>query len=342
MRVQNKTRKSNFLKKLFIKFCRFFDYEIVDQGDLSFPITNKKGSKDLSNLGIQSLVLPMGRIKIKKPIRSLDIILRTCTSVNMLSQSKKRVFKSTKKNYSLKTLKSIINSINNNKKIFKKIKVKIIIIDHNSDKKVIEKFKKILKKQFFKSEILNLNINFYKKKIKKINQQGKKVTDNQISNMSNINQSLNIAKKCDDLVYLVEDDYLHKKEAIEEMILSYERISSQIGKDLIMCPADYPYLYNKLENSKIILGNNCHWRSIKESLCTFLTSKKIINKHFKKFISACEFEHYPFEKPFHDIYKKELCISPMPALAVHFTNINSIYGLSPLIDYEKLWKENKI
>ncbi len=342
MKVQNKTRKSSFLKKLFIKFCRFFDFEIVDQGDLSFPTTNKKGTKNLSSLGIQSLVLPMGRIKIKRPIRSLDIILRTCASVNMLTQSKKRIFKSNKEDYSLKTLKSLINSINNNKKIFKNVKVKLTIIDHNSNRKVIEKFKKLLKKQFFKSEILNLNINFYKKKIKKINQQGNKVTDNQISNMSNINQSFNIGKNCDDLVYFVEDDYLHKRDAIEEMILSYERISSQFGKELIMCPADYPYLYNKLEDSKIILGNNCHWRSIEESLCTFLTSKKIINKHFKKFVSACEFEHYPFEKPFHDIYKKELCISPMPALAVHFTNINSIYGLSPLIDYEKLWKENKI
>ena len=176
----------------------------------------------------------------------------------------------------------------------------------------------------------------------RINQQGKKVTSNQISNMSNINQSLNLGKNCDDLVYFVEDDYLHKKDAIEEMIFSYERISTQIGKELIMCPADYPYLYNKIENSKIILGNNCHWRSVEESLCTFLTSKKIIDKYFKKFVSACEFEHYPFEKPFHDIYQKELCISPMPAIAVHFTNINSIYGLSPLIDYEELWEENKI
>ncbi len=227
MKVQNKTRKSSFFKKLFIKFCRFFDYEIVDQGDLSFPITNKKGSKNLSYLGIQSLVLPMGRIKIKRPIRSLDIILRTCASVNMLTQSKKRIFKSNKEDYSLKTLKSLINSINNNKKIFKNIKVKLTIIDHNSNPKVIEKFKKLLKKEFFKSEILNLNINFYKKNIKKINQQGNKVTDNQISNMSNINQSLNIGKNCDDLVYFVEDDYLHKRDAIEEMILSYERISSQ-------------------------------------------------------------------------------------------------------------------
>ena len=118
MKVQNKTRKSNFLKKLFIKFCRFFDYEIVDQGNLSFPTINKKGSKNLSNLGIQSLVLPMGRIKIKRPIKSIDIILRTCASVNMLTQSKKRIFKSKKEDYSLKTLKSLINSINNNKKIF--------------------------------------------------------------------------------------------------------------------------------------------------------------------------------------------------------------------------------
>ena len=55
-----------------------------------------------------------------------------------------------------------------------------------------------------------MDIDFYKKKIKKINQEGKKVTDNQISNMSNINQSLNLAKSCDDLVYFVEDDYVHK------------------------------------------------------------------------------------------------------------------------------------
>ena len=342
MRVQNKTIKSSFFKKLFVKFCRAFDFEIIDQGNLSLPVTNRKGSKNLSSIGKESLVLPMGRLKIKRPVKSLDIILRTCASVNMLTQSKKRIFKSSKENYSLKTLKSIINSINSSKKNLKKIKIKLIIIDHNSEKKVIEKFKKLLKNQFFKSEIKSLNINFYKRKIKKTNQQGKKVTDNQISNMSNINQSLNVGKNCEDLVYFVEDDYIHKINAIEEMLLSYERISSQIGKELIMCPADYPYLYNKLQNSKVILGNNCHWRSIEESLCTFLTSKKIINKHFKKFVSACEFEHYPFEKPFHDIYKKELCISPMPSLAVHFTNINSIYGLSPLINYEKLWKENKL
>ena len=202
--------------------------------------------------------------------------------------------------------------------------------------------KKLLKVQFFKSELIKLNIEHYKKNIKKLNQEGKRVTNNQISNMCNINQSLNLGKDCDDLVYFVEDDYIHSVNALEEMIYTYERISSQTGKELIMCPSDYPYLYNKLENSNIFLGHERHWRSINETLCTFLTSSKIVNKHFKKFVSACEFEHNPFEKPFHDIYKTELCISPMPAIAVHYTNINSIYGLSPLINYKKLWKKNKI
>jgi hypothetical protein len=36
--------------------------------------------------------------------------------------------------------------------------------------------------------------------------------------MSNINQSLDIGKNCDDLVYFVEDDYIHELDAIKEMI----------------------------------------------------------------------------------------------------------------------------
>ena len=88
MKVQNKTIKSNFLKKLFIKVCRFFDFEIIDQGNLYLPVINKKSGEILSKIGQHSIVMPMGKIKITRKIKSLDIILRTCASVNMLSQSK--------------------------------------------------------------------------------------------------------------------------------------------------------------------------------------------------------------------------------------------------------------
>jgi hypothetical protein len=56
----------------------------------------------------------------------------------------------------------------------------------------------------------------------------------------------------------------------------------------------------------------------------------------------CKREHYPFETPLHDIYKKELCISPVPSLAIHCTNINSAFGLSPNVDWEKVWDESKV
>lgn len=340
MKIKNKTNKSNFLKKLFIKLCRLFGFEIIDQSNLFFPTSGKYGNENLSQIGKESLVIPMGRTKITRPIKALDIILRTCASVNMLTQSKQRIFEKEKSEYSLKTLNSIIKSINNNKQLFEKIKLKLTIVDHNSDNQILEKFSSLLNKQFFKSEIIKLNVDFYEKQIDKINEEGKEVTKNQISNMSNIHQSFDIAKKCEDLVYFVEDDYLHKLDSIEEMIFTYEKISSQSNQELILCPSDYPYLYSNLEKSSIFLGNKYHWRSVEESLCTFLTSSKLLNKHWDEFTSACKIEHYPFEKPFHNIYKKELCISPIPSLATHFTNINSVYGLSPFVDYKKLWDQN--
>ena len=113
MKVQNKTIKSSLFKRLFIKICRILDFEIIDQGNLHLPIINKKSTEVLSKIGYQSLVLPMGKIKITRKIKSLDIILRTCASINMLSQSKKRIFKLSKDQYSLRTLVSLINYLQN-------------------------------------------------------------------------------------------------------------------------------------------------------------------------------------------------------------------------------------
>ena len=159
--------------------------------------------------------------------------------------------------------------------------------------------------------------------------------------MSNIHQSLILSKEIsEDLTYFVEDDYIHEKNSLAEMLFTYEKIASITKKELIICPTDYPFLYNQNENTRIFLGDKKHWRQIDQTLCTFLTSKEIINKYWDQITSMCKFEHYPFEKPLHNVYKKELCISPIPSLAIHFTNINSAYGLSPNVDWKRLWDEN--
>ena len=150
-----------------------------------------------------------------------------------------------------------------------------------------------------------------------------------------------IAKKnTDDLVFFVEDDYLHFEPMMEEMIASYERISSQLGNDIFMCPADYPYLYMNNQKTNILIGNKRHWRTVNETLCTFMTSKELLEKYWDNFYKTCLDRHDPFEKYINDIYNNEICISPLKSLSVHFTNINSSYGLSPFIDYKKLWDES--
>tara|TARA_Y100000590_G_scaffold400226_1_gene484124 strand:+ start:212 stop:1246 length:1035 start_codon:yes stop_codon:yes gene_type:complete len=342
MKKQENNLNKSFLKKIFIKICRIFGYEIIDQSNIYVPTQNKRLGESLSIQGKKSINIPLGEVKITRKVSSLTVIFRSCTSVNMLTQNKKRLFDRNKSEYTFRSLNSIIKSLNYSKEKLKKITFNIIIVDHNSNSEDLQRIKNILNKSDINNSIINLNVGEFTNNIKKINAKNETVTENQISNMSNIHKSLIMAKnQSNDLIYFVEDDYIHLPETFNEMILSYERISSQLNKELVLCPADYPYLYSKIEASSIFLGSNRHWRRVEETLCTFLTSKKLIDKHWNKFISMCQFEHYPFEQPLHEIYKTEYCLSPIPSLAIHCTNINSIFGLSPNMDWEKIWEESK-
>ena len=42
------------------------------------------------------------------------------------------------------------------------------------------------------------------------------------------------------------------------------------------------------------------------------------------------------------IFIKMNFVFTLKSLSLHLTNVNSSYGLSPFIDYKKLWKENEI
>lgn len=350
MKIINKKKRSSFFKKFFIKCCRILGYEIIDQSDLFLPTSNLFANQNLSKSNDHAINIPLGKVKITRKINNLTIIVRsyTSTEVNrseiMLDQNKERIFKKSKIEYTLRTINSLINSCNHALESFKDIKINLIITDDNSTEENLNKIKSLLEKVKFSHKLINLKSNEFEDLIKKKDIEGKEISKAMISNMRNILKSIFLTKtEVEDLVYYVEDDYIHEKNAILEMLYTYEKISSQTGKEIFLCPADYPYLYKDMDTTtNILIGNKRHWRSVKESLITFLTSKKMILKYLDDFIALGTIRHHPMEKKLHDIYEKELCLSPIPSLAMHATNINSAYGIPPNYDWKKNWDNNEL
>ena len=322
------------MKKIFIKLAKLLGYEIIDQNKFSSPTLEKELNDDLSTFGQKSIILPLGEVKITRKINSLLIIVRMNTDIEIWDQNKKRLFEEPKIEYTIRSINSLINSIKFCQNKYPFLNIKTLIFDDNSNEKNLKKIKEIIGDKNI--EILPLNHNKYKTIITE------QKTKETYSNLASLMQSFEIGRnKGDDLIFFVEDDYLHFEPMLEEMVASYERLSSQIGKDLFMCPSDYPYLYMTNEKSNILIGNKRHWRTITKTLCTFMTSKNLLNKYWENFQKTCEDRHDPFEKYINEIYEKELCISPLKSLSLHLTNVNSSYGLAPFIDYKKLWNENK-
>ena len=327
--------KKNILKKIFVKIIKSLGFEIIDQNEFRSPTLNKDLNQQLSNTN-KSIILPLGEVNLTRKISSLLIIFRTNSNIEIWDQNKKRIFEKEKIEYVKRSLNSLIKAIKNLKENNNSIKIEIKVVDDNSTKENLDVIKDILDKSKENFEIINHN---HTEHLNIIKEQKSKDT---FSNLSSLLKSFEIGKNNgEDLIYFIEDDYLHFRSSLEEMIDTYERIASQLNKDLIICPSDYPYLYMTNEKTNLLIGSKRHWRTINKSLCSFMTSTNILNKYWDNFYQNCLDRHDPFEKYLNLIYEKEVCISPVKSLSIHMTNINSSYGLSPFINYKSLWEENE-
>jgi len=328
--------KKSIIKKLFIKLSKIMGYELIDQNSFISPTLDKELNKDLSKLNEKSIVLPLGEVKISRKVKSILVLFRTNSNIEIWDQNKKRLFEFPKIEYTLRSLSSLLKSINFSKEKYPSVKIQLIIVDDNTSEANLNKIQNLTNNCNFDISITKVDHNKYRQLIKE------QKNEQTYSNLASLLCSYEIAKKnIDDLVFFVEDDYLHFEPMVEEMIASYERISSQLNNDIFMCPADYPYLYMNNLKTNILIGNKRHWRTVNVTLCTFMTSKGLLEKYWDNFYKNCLDRHDPFEKYINEIYKREICISPLKSLSVHFTNVNSSYGLSPFIDYKKLWDESK-
>lgn len=150
-----------------------------------------------------------------------------------------------------------------------------------------------------------------------------------------------------DVVYLVEDDYLHAPEALREMASFYQFAKEKSGgREAVLCPYDdfFNYVHGPDKTGYVVPGHERHWRTNTYTLGTFLISSQLVREHFGKFEHLARLYETPQgiaggvteETTIARIWKEGFAtlFTPLPSLAVHL-NQNE----PPLFDWKTLWEK---
>jgi hypothetical protein len=138
-------------------------------------------------------------------------------------------------------------------------------------------------------------------------------------------KSLNLAD--DDIIYFLENDYLHTYDWIEKVLdvfsnKNIQYVSLYDHKDKYIL-----HMYSEL-NSKIILSSTHHWRTTPSTCGSFLLSVKLFNNDFDMLESGLpDFHLFKFLGD-----NGRFLISPIPGLSTHCMD----GYLSPNIDWNSI------
>ena len=256
--------------------------------------------------------------KAEKP--SLDIILRTHDFIDIHGSPNGRYCKTDKTTLMCKCIKSLVKSANNYNG-----KVKIIWLDDHSSQLSIDKLHNIFSESKHEVEFVPLELRGW--------------------NSSGYEQFERGRASDADLVYFVEDDYLHVSTAIEEMVDAYQEFNKNLGLDVAIHPFDDPdnYLPKYIAECRIVLGKNRRFRTNEYSTFVFLSSSELIRKHWSKFYTlATEYmtewgEHNKIHEgtTINHIWRNDAKLfTPIPSLALHmgFDEQKDAY-----LDWKELW-----
>lgn len=268
----------------------------------------------------------LGRIKgfdafeaiLPRQVDSFDIVFRSCARVEIFGQSRKRLLDAPKSEVLLRCLNSLVVSINHAVGLGLETPMTLSILDDHSDQECLDRAAKILARAKCPAKLVPLE-----------------VTGNGPSVGANFRYGKANGK---DLIYFVEDDYLHEPRAILELVQSYEILAGILDRDVILHPVDRSGGYRHVEATRLILGSHRHWRNLVETPITFITSRELLGRYWDHYIGLEQYGVDPAvteKTTLNHIYKEVPCLSPVPSLAVHFQQFDE---LPPYIDWRAWWQ----
>ena len=251
-------------------------------------------------------------------MNTLHVIFRTCTRVGALNANRfgsKRPFTDSKRELVLTCLNSLLDSLGKNGVVH--------VLDDHSPKKDTDAIRKLLKSYGNMHRFVPLK---------------------KTGGGHSFGSALEYARKAGfPLVYFCEDDYLHLPHAISSMIDCHKRYKA------IIFPVDYFERYSGRDvsdvyPSSIYLGAYNYWRTIYHTTFTFMIENRILEKYWDTYIALARANMNAIgaggeDDTINKIYKKELCLSPLPSLAAH---VSPTPPLPPFIDWEGVFERNKM
>ena len=151
-----------------------------------------------------------------------------------------------------------------------------------------------------------------------------------------------------DLVYSVEDDYLHCESAIQEMVDSWCLFSDRLKRsNIVLYPFDEPSEYNPPNRTDYVVhGSARHWRTGIFSTNVLMMPPQILRAHWSLFECLAlryngdylnpRTEHYEESNTIWQIWNSNQAMrfNPIPSLALH---MQFDAQKDPFIDWKSWW-----
>ena len=255
---------------------------------------------------------------------SVHVVLRTCDHTNVHADWRVRYHNVPKADLLKGCVKSLVNSCKGIPDL------KLTILDDHSSEETISWLIHTLEKSKLVYKIINLEDSGYN---------------------NSAHKQWIICRDTDaDLVYSVEDDYLHCPTAMQEMIDSFNIFCDRLKRDtVVLYPFDEPTEYNPPKRQDFIVhGSNRHWRTGLYTTNVLFCKPKIFRENWELFeVLALKYngdylnprtEHYEEANTIQKIWESGRAIrfNPIPSLALH---MQFDPQKDPFIDWQSWWKK---
>jgi hypothetical protein len=151
-----------------------------------------------------------------------------------------------------------------------------------------------------------------------------------------------------DLVYFVEDDYLHAPSAIVEMLETHPLFREKLGgREVALHPYDDPKNYwspiFSQENCRVMHGPKRHWRTNTHTTNTCWVETETLRRNWELFERLARYSSTPYGQHQHiseastinRIWREQVCLfTPIPSLALHLQHEEH---KDPYLDWAAWW-----